>query len=333
LAESRFEWQRATPESQGLDGSLLEQARDYALTGGGSGTVVCGGKLVMSWGDENKRYDIKSSTKSIGVTALGLALQDGIVALCDKARKHCEEIGVAPNKGDKRLDDVTIKSLATMTAGFEKPGGFEKLVFDPGTKWAYTDGGANWLADCLTLAFEQDLKTLMFDRVFGPLGIGESDLTWRDNVYRPDTIQGIKRFEFGAGIHTTVDAMAKIGYLYLCRGLIEDRQIIPASFVDAARQRVVGVGGLPVENWTTWGSVGASNHYGLLWWNNADGALQDVPEDAYWSFGLHDSLILVIPSLDMVASRAGSDWPGNRHPSYYNVLKPFMQALVNSTRT
>ena len=71
----------------------------------------------MAWGDQERRYDIKSSTKSIGVTALGLAINDGIVDLDDKARKHCEEIEVEPNIGDKRLDDITIKHLATMTAG------------------------------------------------------------------------------------------------------------------------------------------------------------------------------------------------------------------------
>jgi len=323
-------WNTYIPEHLGMDEARLQEARDYALTGGGSGCVVYGGKMVMAWGDQHKRYDIKSSTKSIGVTALGLAIKEGIVSLDDNARKHCAEIEVEPNVGDRRLDDITIKHLATMTAGFDKPGGFDKLCFDPGTKWGYTDGGANWLADCLTLAFGQDLKTLMFERVFDPLGITESDLTWRKNAYRPETIEGMTRCEFGAGIHPNVRAMAKIGYLYLRRGLINDQQILPESFVDAVRQPVAGVEGLAVENWTTWGSVGASNHYGLLWWNNADGSVAGVPEDAYWSFGLHDSLILVIPSLDVVASRAGSDWSGDRHPSYYNVLIPFMQPIVKA---
>jgi hypothetical protein len=29
----------------------------------------------------------------------------------------------------------------------------------------------------------------------------------------------------------------------------------------------------------------APNHYGLLWWNNADGTLPAVPRDAYWAWG------------------------------------------------
>ncbi len=325
-----FDWEDATPEQVGMAKSVLEQARDYALTGGGSGCIIRGGKRVMFWGDQSKRYDIKSSTKSVGVTALGLAIKDGIMNLDDKAQQYCSDVGVPSNEGDKRLADITIKHLATMTAGFEKPGGFEKLAFDPGTKWGYTDGGANWLADCLTLAYKQDMNALLFERVFTPLGITDSDLVWRKNAYRPDKINEIRRCEFGSGIRIDVDAMAKIGYLYLRRGRLGDQQILPESFIDMVRKPVTGVEGLPVEDWTTWGCAEATNHYGLLWWNNADGSLSGVPKDAYWSFGLHDSLIVVIPSLDIVIARAGSDWSGSRKPSYYNVLNSFLQPIVES---
>jgi len=325
-----FNWEDATQQQVGMDKSKLEQARDYALTGGGSGCVIRGGKRVMSWGEQKKLYDIKSSTKSIGVTALGLAIKDGVMNLNDKAQQYCRDLGVPPNEGDKRLTDITIKHLATMTAGFEKPGGFEKLAFAPGTKWGYTDGGANWLADCLTFAYGRDMKTLLFERVFTLLGITDSDLVWRKNAYRPDTINGIKRYEFGSGIRINVDAMAKIGYLYLRRGRLGNQQIIPESFVDVVRKPVPGVKGLPVEGWTTWGAAESPNHYGLLWWNNADGSISGVPKDAYWSFGLHDSLIVVIPSLDLVIARAGSDWSGSRHPNYYNILEPFLLPIVQS---
>ena len=71
-----FAWERTDPENVGLDKAQLERARDYALTGGGSGYIVRHGKVVMSWGDEKKRYDLKATTKSIGVTALGLAIMD-----------------------------------------------------------------------------------------------------------------------------------------------------------------------------------------------------------------------------------------------------------------
>ena len=62
------EWATTTPAAAGLDQALAE-ARDYARTGGGSGCITRGGKLVLAWGDQKPRYDLKSTTKSFGATA------------------------------------------------------------------------------------------------------------------------------------------------------------------------------------------------------------------------------------------------------------------------
>ena len=151
-------WESANPQQAGMDESKLWQARDYALTGGGSGCIIRGGKLLMSWGDQARQYDLKSTTKSIGITVLGLAVKDRLVNLEDKAQRYCPDIGIPPNADDPRLNDIKIWHLATHTAGFDKSGGFEPLLFNPGMTWAYSDGGANWLADCLTLIYKRDLK-------------------------------------------------------------------------------------------------------------------------------------------------------------------------------
>ena len=107
-----------------MDESELQKARGYALTGGGSGYITRHGRLVMSWGDAGRRYDLKSTTKSIGVTALGLAIADGKIGLADKVIDHHPTFAVPPesNKKSGWIDRVTIEHLATQTAGFEKPG-------------------------------------------------------------------------------------------------------------------------------------------------------------------------------------------------------------------
>jgi len=325
-------WERATPEQVGMDAEVLLKARDYALTGGGSGCVTRHGRLVMQWGEKKRRYDLKSSTKAIGVTAVGLAIKDGkIKSLQDPAKKYHPGFGVPPksNAETGRLDKITLFHLATQTAGFDKSGGYTELLFEPGTKWSYSDGGPNWLAECITLAYGQDLNKLMFERVFGPIGINKEDLAWRSNAYRPKEINGITRREFGSGISANVNAMARIGYLYLRRGRWRDRQIIPASFVDMARKVPEAVGGLPVVR--KYSYFNASDHYGLLWWNNADGTMAKVPRDAYFSWGLYDSLIVVMPSLDIVAARAGKSLNKERN-SDYKAIEPFMEPIVLSLR-
>ena len=325
-----LKWERAKPEDVGMDTSILLRGRDYALTGGGSGCVTRYGRLVAQWGDQSRRYDLKSTTKAIGVTALGLALKDGkIKSLNDTIKQYHLHFGTRPESNNEsgRLDKITLFNLATQTAGFDKSGGYTRLMFKPGTKWSYSDGGPNWLAECITLAYGQDLNELMFERVFGPIGIKKSDLTWRDNAYRPKEINRIKRREFGSGISANVDAMARIGYLYLQNGRWKDKQIISTWFVDMARTVPRSVRGLEVVKKDTY--FNASDHYGLLWWNNTDGTMVNVPRDTYWSWGLYDSLIVVIPSLDIVAARAGKSLNKARN-SDYKSIEPFIEPIVQS---
>ena len=326
-------WKQVSPDQMGMDTGALGWARQYALTGGGSGFITRSGRVVMRWGEQRRRYDLKSSTKAIGVTAVGLALKDGkFKGLGDLAKKYHPSFGLPPNSNTVTgwLDKITLFHLATQTAGFDKPGGYEKLLFEPGTKWSYSDGGPNWLAECVTLVYGQDLNTLMYERVFGPIGIKSSDLTWRSNAYRAKEIDGIKRREFGSGISANVNAMARIGYLYLRRGRWQGKEIIPGRFVDMARTVPGAVRGLSVVMPESY--FNASDHYGLLWWNNADGTMAKVPRDAYWSWGLYDSLIVVIPSLDIVASRAGKSLNKARNANYKSI-EPFIEPIVLSVRT
>ena len=329
----RFAFSKASPGEVGMDKKLLESARDYALTGGGSGRIVRQGKLVMTWGDQKKRYDLKSTTKSFGATALGVAIGDGKIKLTDKVVKYHPTFAVEPasNMATGWIDDITIFHLATQTAGFEKPGGYGKLQFAPGTEWCYSDGGPNWLAECLTLIYQQDLLELMFERVFGSLGIGRDDLTWRRNSYRPAKIEGMMRREFGSGIHANVEAMSRVGYLYLLNGKWQGKQLLPKDFIDLARRTPKEIRNLPVHNLEHF-TKSACNHYGLLWWNNNDGALKKVPRDTYWSWGLYESLIVVMPSLDIVVARAGKRWKRETGGDHYSVLAPFFEPIVASVK-
>jgi len=56
-----------------------------------------------------------------------------------------------------------------------------------------------------------------------------------------------------------------------------------------------------------------------------------VPRDAYWSWGLYESLIFVVPSLDIVAARAGGSWHKDWSSSY-KVLEPFFEPIVASVK-
>ncbi|MCF8023997.1 MAG: serine hydrolase [Desulfobacteraceae bacterium] len=306
----------------------LREAAEYAQ---GSGIIMRGGKTVYQWGDIDKLHDLKSISKSIGISALGLALDDGLVELDDKAIKHFPDFDKRKeNNGLNKAGEITLFHLATHTAGFDKPGGDPPLLFMPGSSWAYSDGGPNWLADILTCKYQKDLKEVMFERVFSRIGITRNDLTWRENAYRDEELNGVMRREFGSGIHANARAMAKIGQLYLNKGSWNGEQILPEYFVEAVRKSYPQVAALPVKNDPKNHYANASRHYGLLWWNNQDGSMKNVPEDAFWAWGLYDSIIAVIPSLDLVIVRAGDSFKDSRSPSYYEVLEPFFEDIVSS---
>ncbi len=323
-------WPTADPEDVDLDVALLHEARDYALRGNGSGLIIRHGQVVMSWGDEERLYDLKSSTKSFGATALGVAILDGRMDLDDLVAQYHPEFRDAPASigNVDWVNQITLGQLATHTAGFEKPGGYSPLAFEPGTIWAYSDCGPNWLAECITLEYERDLNAWMFERVFTPIGITSSDLRWRNNQYREHEIAGIPRREFGSGIHANVNAMARVGYLYLRDGVWNDDRLLPSDFIKTASQPSEEVAELETHLPDDYGH--ASQHYGLLWWNNGDGTLADVPRDAFWSWGLYDSLIVVIPSLDIVVARAGESLPREEGANHYMVLEPFLGPIARA---
>jgi len=323
------DWPTTTPEAAGIDRALLEQARAYALSGGGSGIVIHRGYLVFSWGDPATLYDVKSVTKSIGVTALGLALGDALLTLGEPAGEVYLEFAIPPSSNQQTgwIPLVTVKQLALHTAGFDKDGGYTPILFEPGSAWLYSDGAPNWLAEVLTLAYHQDLLALLRARVFEPLGIAPSDLDWRDNAYRPHLIAGIKRREFGSGIAVNVDALARIGLLYLRNGVWQGIPLLPAGFVDQVRTTQPETGGLaPVDPVAF---PDAPKHYGLLWWNNADAALPAVPRDAYWAWGQGDNLLVVVPSLDLVVARAGNAWSAEANANYTR-LAPFLDPIAEA---
>jgi CubicO group peptidase (beta-lactamase class C family) len=348
-------WTRVAAADVGMTQGGLDSAAQYAQNvpagvAPGAGMIVRRGRLVHSWGNIDQRFALKSTTKSVGGIALGLAIDDGELALADIAQTHLSNIGVDPNDptenvGTGWLDDITVLQLATHTAGFRKPGGYEPLDYQPGTTWSYSDGGLNWLADLLTNVYTQDLNLLMNTRVWTVLGIdgaaaNSNDLQWRNNAMRFDTrADGIPRRELASGIEANAHTLARVGLLFLRKGVwSNDRRVVSQAFIDTVRVPVSA--NATLNNADPANFPAAATNYGVLWWTNAEGLLANVPRDAYWAWGLGDSLIVVIPSLDIVVARVGGQnttststgriWNDNDWNGDYAVLAPLLDPIVQS---
>jgi CubicO group peptidase (beta-lactamase class C family) len=287
------DWALASPESQGMSRAALDEAAAYAQQhGGGSGCVIRHGYLVKEWGSPTTLADIKSATKgAFGATVLGLAVDAELVRLDDPAQKHYPQIGrEKPDNAPEWLGDITVRHLATMTAGFDD-GRPPALVYRPGTRGIYSNDTANMLAELLTLKFKEDLHAVLKKQVMDPIGVPESEWKWRANSFRPKTLNGLTTREFASGITITHRALARVGYLYLHDGQWNGKHILSRDFIRTATRPT----DLPAPY----------PYYGFYWGSNAKGALTDVPRDIYWVLGLGDSILVVCPSLDVVAVRLG----------------------------
>jgi len=302
----------------------LEEVAAYAQRyGGGSGCIIRHGYLVKEWGSPTTLADIKSATKgSMGATALGLAVDGGLVGLEDLAQQHYRAIGGErpENATTGWLGEIRIRHLATMTAGFDD-GRPPKLVYRPGTSGIYSNDTSNMLAELLTLKFGEDLYPLMKRKVMDPIGVPPSEWAWRDNWYRPDTINRLKNREFASGITITHRALARIGYLYLREGNWKGRRILSRRFIRQATQPTT----LPAPR----------PYYAFYWGSNTKGTFGDIPKDTYWALGLGDSFVVVCPSLDIVAVRLGlgskaSQLPGGEE--WGKRISGFFRLVVEAVR-
>jgi len=288
------QWSRATPESQGMTGKLLDTVAGYAQKhGGGSGCIIRNGYLVREWGDAKHLADIKSATKgSFGITCLGLAVDRGLAGIDDLAQEHYPSIGTEKKQNSKDwLAEITLRHMATMSAGFDdkRP---PNLYYQPGTQGLYSNDTSNMLAELLTLKFKEDLAEVIKREVTVPIGISDTDWRWRENWLRAKTISGSANREFASGITITHRALARIGYLYLREGEWNGKQIISKEFIREATR--------PTEIPTF------VPYYGFYWGTNGLGTYPNMPEDTFWAMGLGDSFVIVCPSLDIVAVRLGT---------------------------
>jgi Raf kinase inhibitor-like YbhB/YbcL family protein len=116
----QFEWQTATPESQGMSSEKLG-----AIKGGLAARktraflVIRNDKIVCEWyaegNDSAKPQGTASLAKAIvGGLSLGVALSDGRIALDDLAVKYVPEW-----KGDPKKSKITIRQLGSHTSGLE----------------------------------------------------------------------------------------------------------------------------------------------------------------------------------------------------------------------
>jgi CubicO group peptidase (beta-lactamase class C family) len=181
--------------------------------------------------------NVKSVSKSIISTLVGVAIDRRILTgVSEPIARFFPEL-----KSDPRKARITVEDLLSMRSGlestsFDNYGAWvgsrnwvtyvlnQPLENDPGTTMEYSTGNSHLLSAILTKATKSSTWAFLQESLGKPLGLTFSQ--W------PRDPEGI--YFGGNDMLMTPRQMVALGELYLNRGRAGDRQIVPASWVDAS---------------------------------------------------------------------------------------------------
>ena len=234
----------------------------------------------------DRRRLVYSLSKTFTGTALGLQLGEGRLALDDLVSDHLPGLFEEVDPATRRMK---IRHIASMATGHDRETFLEALAIDPadpvrgflqippdaepGTLFAYNQPPVMALATILQTLAGERLVEYLRPRVFDPLGI--TDLRWAQ--IRPGLDMGF------SGVHTTLDAVARLGQLYLDDGVWDGRRILPDGWVAAASAVQITNPQREEPDWR--------QGYGFQLWRSQHG---------YRGDGAFGQYMVVLPELDAV---------------------------------
>jgi CubicO group peptidase (beta-lactamase class C family) len=304
-------WPVSSLEEQGMNAELLGEV-SWEIRNGDFEEVhglliIKNGNLVFEeyyWEGHNSDFlhNLNSVTKSIASVAVGIAVDQGLIAdvhlkIVDFFPEYADLINLDPQKRNMEL-----WHLLTMTAGFEWIDGvgfepasdnhamrhsdnairfvLEKPIdTEPGAEFFY-NGGVTMLLDGI-IRNVSGLRTDEFAQkfLFEPLGI--TNYQWNSLSEGHTDVDG--------GLRLRARDLAKIGQVYLDQGMWGDQQIISEEWITSSV--------LP------WMQVDEQYHYGFQWWleSLSDILVSDSQHnDVYLASGFGGQKLYVIPKLDIV---------------------------------
>ncbi len=277
-----------------------------------------------------------SVTKSVVNALIGIAVDKGFIdSVSRKVLEFLPDYTV--KRGEKTIQRVEIRDILTMTAPYKyKSAPYTKyfaseswvkaaldLLGGKGEigRFRYTPLiGPDILTGILTRATDRPLLDFARENLFAPLGIRvDRSVMFHSKEEQLDIMtkgsdisgwvadpQGINTA--GWGLFLTPADMAKIGQLYLNRGVWNGKQLISAEWIDES-----------TREHSRWDELGLK--YGYLWW------VIDENEHSYAAMGDGGNVIYVNPSKNLVIAVASRfvPRPGDRIAFIKEVLEPVFE--------
>lgn len=251
-----------------------------------------------------------SITKAFTGTAIGMAIDEGILTLDDKACDILYEH--IPQNPQPKIFDITLRHLLTMSTGHAvgllMPGQREKykhkdwinyffsepLVYDPGEKFVYNNA-ASHVAAVMLQKKVGNMVDYLTPRLFEPLNF--------DSVSWGTCPLG---YTFGGSeLRIKTADMAKLGQLYLGNGVYNSKRLLSDSWVKEASTKKIAT------YWPGEGSFG----YGYQFWISSIKGI-------YRAEGMMGQICLIIPQKNAVIAINSAEPQCNLNNNIlYDILK------------
>jgi CubicO group peptidase (beta-lactamase class C family) len=238
--------------------------------------------------------NVKSASKSIISALVGIAIeQRHIPSVREPIGTYFPELLRAEADAPKRA--ITIEDLLTMRSGLQSTSGrnygawvnsrdwvrhvlSRPLETPPGAEMEYSTGNSHVLSAIITRATKKSTWQYAQEVLARPLGFTLA--RW------PQDPQGV--YLGGNDMLLTPRQMLTIGELYLKRGRVGDRQVVPSRWLD--------------ESFVARGRSDYNDQrYGYGWW------LREFSgEQAYFAWGFGGQYLFIVPRLELVVVTTSS---------------------------
>lgn len=280
--------QYKTPEEAGFSSEKLAAAKKiYDKMGAAAYMAVVDGKVLVSWGDVERRFWLHSCRKSLLSALYGIHSAEGTIDLNKTLADYKVTDTTAPTKEElqaKIIHLLKARSGVYIPAAAETQGMKARRPkrgsHSPDTFWYYNNWDFNVLGTILERQVGTDIFTDFKKRIGDPVGMEDFEPYHGMHYVQPE-------YSKHAAYHFRMTArdLARFGLLFLHKGKWNGKQIIPEKWVKES-----------ATAWSQTGRNGLSAGYGYLWWTSND----EKTPGMFSALGVGTQMIAVIPSHNMV---------------------------------
>lgn len=252
--------------------------------------IIHGGEVKVKVAAAPYSFEYKqqlySLSKSFSSTAIGLLADGGVIDIEDRVVDIFPD--KCPNVIGENLSKMRLRHLLSMNTGHSRcllndirrdkdPVksflSFEP-EFEPGTYFVYNNAATFMLSEIVRKYTGMTMYDFLSQRLFAPLEIVGTH--W--NAFADGNSQG------AVGLHASADDIAKLGLLYLNKGVYNGKRILSENWVETATKAWSDNSANGTPDWTA--------GYGFQFWRNA--------REGFRGDGAFGQLCMVFPPKDTV---------------------------------